>query len=56
MELIPDTANTTHVIIMIENSLTNMQIRKIIPLTIQENVLDNVKTENCVSKEVTQYF
>ena len=56
MELIPETAITTHVIIKIENSSTNMQIRKIIPLRIQQNVFETVAIENCVSKEVTECF
>ena len=45
------TVITTHVTMMIESSLVNMQIRRIIPLGTQHIVFETIKTENCVSKE-----
>ena len=43
MELVLDTVNTTHVTMIMEKSSINIQIRRMIPLGIQESVLDSVK-------------
>ena len=50
------TAITTHATMIIENSSVNMQIRNVIPLGTQQIVFDNVKIENCVSKEAILCF
>ena len=43
IELILDTVNTTHVNMTMEYASINIQIIKMIPLGIQESVLDSVK-------------